>query len=123
MLHRFALVASFVGTVALSGSVAVLATACGPVKLAHELPGPPGCGARDPRQAGPSTMSVAQNTVIKNHGHPASAEPNEHGGRTWVYFRSSGSVFGEQDAADMFAFDAQGLLVSQKTEVRRQVGK
>ena len=117
MLTRIVLAA------ALAGGFVVTATACEPVKLAHELPGPPGCGMRDPRQSGPSTMSVAQNTVLKNHGHPASAEQNEHGGRTWVFFRSSGSVFGEQEAADIFAFDAQGLLVAQKTEVRRQVGK
>lgn len=117
MLSRFALVA------ALASGFVVATTACEPVKLPHELPGPPGCGRRDPRASGPSTLSVAQNTVLKNNGHPSSAEPNEHGGRTWVYYRSSGSVFGEQEAADLFAFDAQGLLVSQKTEVSRQVGK
>lgn len=118
MLSRLALVAA----VSLTGVVSVTA-ACDPVKLPHELPGPPGCGLRDPREAGPSTMSVAQNTVLKNHGHPATAEQNEDGGRSWVYFRSSGSVFGEQQAADLFVFNAQGLLISQKTEVSRQVGK
>ena len=35
----------------------------------------------------------------------------------------AGNEFGEQDAADLFVFDAQGLLVSQKTQVSRQVGK
>lgn len=118
MLSRLALAAALA-----SGFVVVATAACEPVKLPHELPGPPGCGMRDPRASGPSTMSVAQNTVLKNHGHPSSAEPNEHGGRTWVFYRSSGSVFGEQEAADLFTFDAQGLLVSQKTEVSRQVGK
>jgi len=100
-----------------------LAAACGPVKMPHELPGPPGSGMRDPRQAGPSTMSVAQNTVMKNNGHPVSADPNEHGGRTWVFVRSTGSVFGEQEVDDLFAFDAQGLLISQKSEVRKSLGK
>jgi hypothetical protein len=119
MFRRVAFVACL-----LAGAVSIGAVvACEPVKLPHELPGPPGCGLRDPRTSGPSTMSVAQNTVLKNHGFPASAEPNEHGGRTWVFLRASGSVFGEQEAADLFVFDAQGLLVSQKTEVRRQVGK
>ena len=104
--------------------VAVAATgACDPVKLPHEMPGPPGCGMRDPTNSGPSTMSVAQNTVIKNNGHPYSAEPNEHGGRSWLYSRATGSVFGEQEAVDLFVFDAQGLLIAQKTEVRKQVGK
>jgi hypothetical protein len=98
-------------------------SACEPVKMPHEMPGPPGCGMRDPRQSGPSTLSVAQNTVMKNNGQPIQAEPNEHGGRTWAFVRSTGSVFGEQEIVDLFAFDAQGLLVSQKSEVRKSVGK
>ena len=119
-MHRhLVLVAAF----ACCAPVLVYGLACQPVKLPHQLPGPPGCGARDPRDSGPSTLSVAQNTVLKNHGHPAAVEANEQGGRSWTYYRSSGSVFGEQDAADLFVFDAQGLLVSQKTQVSRQVGK
>ena len=97
--------------------------ACDPVKMPAEMPGPPGCGMRDPRDSGPSTMSVAQNTVIRNMGHPSTVEPNEAGGRTWVYFRQSGSVFGESETAEIYTFDAQGLLAHQKTELRHKTGK
>jgi hypothetical protein len=96
---------------------------CGPVKLPQELPGPPGCGKRDPTVAGPSTLSVAQNMTVKNMGMPGALEDNEHGGKTWLYHRQSGSVFGESATVEAYLFDAQGLLVGQKTEVRKQVGK
>jgi len=96
---------------------------CEPVKLPHEMPGPPGCGRRDPSQSGPSTLSVAQNTTLKNMGMPGALEDNEFGGRTWLYSRQAGSVFGESATVEAFLFDAQGLLVAQKTEVRKQVGK
>lgn len=111
--------------IALSAGVGALGAtiACDPVKMPHEMPGPPGCGARDPRQSGPSTLSVAQNTVVRNMGHPSVVEPNDVGGRTWIYFRQSGSVFGESETAELYVFDAQGLLSSQKTEVRSKTGK
>jgi hypothetical protein len=96
---------------------------CDPVKLPHEMPGPPGCGKRDPNQSGPSTLSVAQNTTVKNMGMPGAVEDNEHGGKTWLYSRQAGSVFGESATIEAFIFDARGLLVAQKTEVRKQVGK
>lgn len=113
---------AFIGLVLVAALVAAL-PACDPVKMPHELPGPVGCGMRDPRTSGPSTLSVAQQTTLRNQGPPATLEDNPHGGRTWVYLRSTGSVFGEQETAEMFAFDAQGLLVSHKTEIRRSVGK
>jgi hypothetical protein len=119
-MHRHVAIAI---AIACCAPTVMWSVACEPVKLPNQMPGPPGCGMRDPRESGPSTLSVAQNMVLKNNGHPATAEPNEHGGRSWVFYRSSGSVFGEQDAADLFVFDAQGLLVSQKTEVSRKVGK
>jgi hypothetical protein len=100
-----------------------LFSACEPVKLPHELPGPPGCGRRDPNQSGPSTLSVAQNTTVRNMGMPGAIEDNEHGGKTWLYSRQAGSVFGESATIEAFVFDAQGLLIAQKTEVRKQVGK
>jgi hypothetical protein len=103
--------------------VVLMAVACDPVKLPHEMPGPLGCGARDPTVSGPSTMSVAQNMTLKNQGTPAGTEPNEFGGRDWLYFRSSGSVFGETQSADVFRFDDKGLLRAQTTEIRRHVGK
>jgi hypothetical protein len=113
----------FVLLVALWSSAVVTSSACEPVKLPHEMPGPPGCGRRDPSQSGPSTMSVAQNTTLKNMGLPGALEDNEFGGRTWLYSRQAGSVFGESATVEAFLFDAQGLLVAQKTEVKKQVGK
>ncbi|MBM4281996.1 MAG: hypothetical protein FJ137_14965 [Deltaproteobacteria bacterium] len=100
-----------------------LLSTCEPVTLPHELPGPPGCGRRDPNQSGPSTLSVAQNTTVRNMGMPGALEDNERGGKTWLYSRQAGSVFGESATIEAFVFDAQGLLVAQKTEVRKQVGK
>ena len=104
-----------------AGSIAF--TSCHPVKMPNEMPGPLGCGQRDPRTAGPSTLSVAQNMVLKNQGTPGDVVDNDKGGKTWVYVRQAGSVFGEQETAEMFLFDAQGLLVDQKTEIRKSVGK
>jgi hypothetical protein len=103
--------------------VVVAATACEPVKLPHEMPGPPGCGKRDPGQSGPSTMSVAQNTTVRDMGVPGALEDNEFGGKTWLYSRQAGSVFGESATIEAYIFDAQGLLVGQKTEIKKQVGK
>lgn len=108
---------------ALSLASVVAVSGCGPVKMPAEMPGPLGCGRRDPNTSGPSTMSVAQNTVLKNNGHPGAVEPNEQGGLTWMYVRSAGSVFGESETAEMFIFNAEGLLVGTKTEIRKQLGK
>lgn len=111
--------------VAPAASLVVLlaAVACDPVKMPHEEPGPPGAGKREPSVSGPSTMSVAQNTTLRTQGMPGVTEENEHGGRNWIYVRQVGSVFGESETAEIFIFNAQGLLVGQKTEVRKQVGK
>jgi hypothetical protein len=108
---------------ALLAPLTVTTAACEPVKLPHEMPGPAGCGKRDPNQSGPSTLSVAQNTSVKNMGLPGGLEENEFGGRTWLYSRAAGSVFGESATIEAFIFDAQGLLVAQKTQVQKQVGK
>jgi hypothetical protein len=96
---------------------------CGKVQMPHEVPGPPGSGLRDPRNSGPSTMSVAQQTTIKNQGMPLDMLDNDKGGKTWMYVRQSGGVFGEKETAELFEFDARGLLVSQRTEVRKDLGK
>lgn len=98
-------------------------SACDPVMMPHEMPGPPGCGKRDPSVAGPSTLSVAQNTTLKNQGQPGHTEDNDVGGKNWTFVRQAGSVFGETETAEVFIFNAQGLLVGQHTEVRKQVGK
>ncbi len=96
---------------------------CDPVLMPHQMPGPPGCGKRDPTVAGPSTLSVAQNTTLKNQGTPGLVVDNEHGGKDWTFVRQAGSVFGETETAEIFSFDAEGLLVGQRTEVRKHVGK
>jgi hypothetical protein len=107
----------------LLGAPVVIFAGCEPVTLPHEMPGPPGCGRRDPSQSGPSTLSVAQNTTLKNMGMPGALEENDLGGLTWLYSRQAGSVFGESATIEAYIFDAQGLLKAQKTEVRKQVGK
>ena len=101
----------------------LLCSACEPVQRPDEVPGPAGCGMRDPSQTGPSLLSVAQQTAIKNRGMPHQLEDNSVGGKTWIYFRTTGSVFGETEAAELLTFDKDGLLKEQKTEVRRHVGK
>jgi hypothetical protein len=102
---------------------AIAGSACEPVKMPYEMPGPVGCGKRDPRQSGPSMLSVAQQTTLKNQGTPGELIDNDKGGKTWVYLRQTGSVFGESETAEMFVFDDKGLLVEQKTDIRKQVGK
>lgn len=102
---------------------AAFSAGCDPVTMPHEMPGPPGCGKRDPSVSGPSTMSVAQNTTLRNQGMPGVIEDNEHGGKSWIYVRQAGSVFGETETAEIFIFSAQGLLVAQKTEMRKSVGR
>ncbi len=97
--------------------------ACERVVMPHEVPGPVGCGMRDPSSTGPSMLSVAQQMTRKNQGPPQALEDNEHGGKTWMYLRQAGSVFGEKETAEMFIFDNRGLLVGQTTELRKSVGK
>jgi hypothetical protein len=104
-------------------TTAAVDVACDPVKMPYEMPGPIGCGRRDPRQSGPSMLSVAQQTALKNQGMPAELVDNDKGGKTWIYVRQAGSVFGEQETAEMFIFDDKGLLTEQKTEIRKSVGK
>ena len=109
--------------VVVAAALCLAVSACDPVKMPHEMPGPPGCGKRDPSTSGPSTMSVAQNTTLRNQGMPGAVEDNDVGGKNWIYVRQAGSVFGETETAEVFMFDAQGLLVGQKTEVRKNVGR
>jgi hypothetical protein len=110
----FALVVAF---------VVVFICACEPVKQAHEQPGPIGCGMRDPRETSPGMLSVAQQTTYKQQGSPDELQNNSHGGKSWLYYRKSGSVFGEEQTLETFTFDAQGLLVDKKTDVVYKVGK
>ena len=117
---RFVLVAAALLT---SAVPLITASACEPVKLPHEQPGPVGCGKRDPHGTAPGMLSVAQQTTIRNQGMPHSLADNDKGGKTWSYVRQAGSVFGEQETQEQFVFDDRGLLVQQKTELVRHVGK
>jgi hypothetical protein len=103
--------------------VTLLLTACEPVKQAHEQPGPIGCGMRDPRDTSPGMLSVAQQTTHKQQGSPDELQTNSHGGKDWLFYRKTGSVFGEEQTLETFVFDAQGLLVEKKTDVVYKVGK
>lgn len=103
--------------------IALLFAACEPVKLPHELPGPAGAGQRDPRVSGPTTMSNAQNKLYRESGSPDELRDNDKGGKDWIYQRSIGSVFGEQQKVEVYSFDAQGILVGSRTDMIRSVGK
>jgi len=102
---------------------AMALSSCDPVKMPYEMPGPLGAGKRDPRESGPSTLSIAQQTTLRNQGMPLDLVENQNGGKTWIYVRQAGSVFGEQETAEMYVFDDRGLLVKQETELRRYSGK
>lgn len=116
-MHRSAIVHAVV-------VVVMLATiGCEKVQMPHEIPGPPGAGMRDPSTSGPTTMSVAQQMTMKNNGPPKQLLDNDKGGKTWVYFRQQGGQFGEKESAEMYEFDARGLLISTKVEVYKNVGK
>lgn len=127
---------SFQGTprarLAALGGAALLALAapallgCQPVKLPHHQPGPPGCGNRDPRDTAPAMLSNAQQKVLRDQGSPGEVRqaPSASGGvKDWVYHRSTGSVFGEQQTVQWYRFDKDGLLVASDTELLRKVGK
>lgn len=103
--------------------VVVAGVACEPVKLPHEQPGPPGCGMRDPRDTAPGMLSVAQKEAYRTNGSPDQVRPNKHGGLDWLYERSRGSVFGEQQTVEVLSFNAEGILVGRDTEVIMRVGK
>lgn len=103
--------------------VVVVASACEPVKLPHEQPGPPGCGMRDPRDTAPGMLSIAQKEAYRQQGSPDQVRPNKHGGLDWLYNRSTGSVFGEQKTVEILSFNKEGLLVGRDTEVLMRVGK
>ena len=43
-------------------------------------------------------------------------KPNKSGGLDWLFHRSSGSVFGEQQTVEILMFDKDGILVGRDTE-------
>jgi hypothetical protein len=101
----------------------LVVSGCDPVKMPHEQPGPIGCGKRDPRDTAPGMLSVAQKKALQENGNPAEVRPNALGGLDWLYRRSSGSVFGEQQTVELFVFDVEGILRGRDTDVVRKVGK
>jgi hypothetical protein len=96
---------------------------CQKVELPRDRPGPPGCGMRDPNQTAPAMLSIVQQETHRAMGRPDQLIENEVGGKDWIYFRSQGSVFGEQQSAEIFRFNAQGLLVMRDTNMIKRVGK
>lgn len=122
-LSRFAPSAAIALGLTLSGGLAVSLGACEPAKLPHQQPGPPGCGKRDPRKTAPGMLSIAQKETYRKQGSPDEVRENAHGGLDWLYKRSRGSVFGEEQTVEVFSFNAEGLLVGQDTEVLMKVGK
>lgn len=113
----------FAGALAASLGLAGLASGCEPVKLPHQQPGPAGCGKRDPRNTAPGMLSIAQKETYRKLGSPDDVRDNDRGGLDWLYRRSSGSVFGEQQTVEVYQFDKDGLLYNQTTDVLRRVGK
>ena len=97
--------------------------ACKPAKLAKDMPGPAGCGKRDPRDTSPGMLSVAQKTVLKDSGTPYDVSDNEHGGLDWMFRRSNGGVFGEKESVIIYSFNKQGILMKSRTDVLKRSGK
>lgn len=108
---------------ALLSAGSFVGTGCEPVKLPHQQPGPIGCGLRDPRDTAPGMLSIAQKEAYRKQGTPSEVRPNERGGLDWLYPRSRGSVFGEEQTVEILSFDVEGLLFRQETEMLRKVGK
>jgi len=106
-----------------AASFAIPQMACKPAKMAHEMPGPAGCGKRDPRDTSPGMLSVAQKQVLRDTGSPFDVSDNNHGGKDWMFRRNNGSVFGEKETLIVYSFNAQGLLVEQRTDVLKSLGK
>ena len=110
--------------VALTAFSSILAlSACEPATLPEHLPGPAGAGLRDPRQTSPNMMSMAQKKWFQKYGSPDETQKNAHGGLDWIYQRSHGSQFGEQQEVETLSFDAGGVLNDQRKETLRRVGK
>jgi hypothetical protein len=93
--------------------VLALWVSCSSSPHPEEIPGPPGCGLRDPRDTSPGMLSVAQKTTLQQNGSPSDVTKNMHGGLTWEYRSRQGSTFGENDSTVRFDFDAVGLLLPQ----------
>ena len=120
MLSRLLLAALFATS---TMSVAVMGSGCQKVKMPHEMPGPPGCGKRDPNNTAPAMLSIAQQQTHKNQGKPDTLVDNDKGGKTWSYKRNRGSVFGQEVVIEVFGFDKDGLLYEQRTDLISKVGK
>ena len=97
--------------------------ACEPATLPQDLPGPVGCGMRDPRSSAPNMLSMAQKLAYKDNSAISDVRPNKFGGMDWIYRQTSGSVFGQQEKVITLSFNAQGLLVGSHTEMVSKLGK
>ena len=106
-----------------TSALTIPSVACEPATLPHQMPGPVGCGKRDPRDTAPGMLSVAQKTALKNMGDPFDVRPNDKGGLDWLYKRNRGSVFGQTTEVLIYQYDTKGLLFNQTTEVISKLGK
>lgn len=98
-------------------------TACEPAVLPEHKPGPANCGLKDPRETSPNMLSMAQKKWYQKYGSPDSVQKNEHGGLDWIYERSHGSQFGEQQEVETLSFDKGGVLKKAENRTLRRVGK
>ncbi len=96
---------------------------CQPAQRPEDIPGPAGCGLKDPRQSAPSALSYAQKKTYKDMRSPFRIEKNVHGGLDWFYQTQRGSVFGEKLSVLVYSFNQNGQLVDQKEDVIKQLGK
>ena len=53
--------------------------ACQPAKLPKDMPGPPGCGMRDPRNTSPNMLSMAQKMAYRESRAIREVRPNGGG--------------------------------------------
>lgn len=115
--------ASLVLALSVGGAGVVVASGCGRAKLATDMPGPNGCGLRDPRETSPGMLSMAQKQYFQKRRAIKDVKRNEHGGLDWIYNVSAGSVFGEQQRVETVSFSAEGILMGKNVELLRRVGK
>ena len=98
-------------------------SACEPAALPEDLPGPAGCGMKDPRDTAPGMLSLAQKMVLKKKGKPTAVEKNAVGGLDWVYSLKSGGVFGEEETVTKVSFDGGGVHKGTLRDLISKVGK
>lgn len=103
--------------------LALLLGACEPATLPRDLPGPAGCGMRDPRGTSPNMLSMAQKMAYNDNSAISEVRPNAKGGLNWIYRMTAGSVFGQQEKVVTLTFDKGGILLDTHTEMVSRLGK